>query len=369
MTASPWLSQSGRAKWPGSWKSAVVIAALLAYCCGRNIGESRTIPIYRLEEISEYSANISASLTTGFSKCDSVCLDGEGYLFVADSGWNKIFKFGPAGRFAASYGEQGQGPGEFMGNPRSAPLKMSLGNDGKFYVYDPGNDRLSMFDSSFRFVRSRKMPFAARVLDSAAVNGQGDIYFVSNVEGRLIHRFDKDLSRKNSFLDAKEHFSFPFRTPARFADSPFVADFHLRKAVMRDGTLVAVSNYALKAFVFDQADRLVRRFMIENRIFIKDFQERLSALATKKDEGWIVPFHLIVDRFDMICLFYANESVRKYEIYKYDKNGTLVCILRFPDAVRPPFGCDEAGAFYACKIEDGEIRISKYIEKKEGGRP
>lgn len=42
-----------------------------------------------------------------FWHIDDLCCDDEGNLYVADSGWNKIFKFSPEGKFLGSFGRKG----------------------------------------------------------------------------------------------------------------------------------------------------------------------------------------------------------------------------------------------------------------------
>lgn len=66
-------------------------------------------------------------------------LDGAGNLYVLDSGNHRVQKFGPDGTYLATYGRQGQGPGEFY-----YPAWLALDDKGFLYVTDPNNQRIQV---------------------------------------------------------------------------------------------------------------------------------------------------------------------------------------------------------------------------------
>jgi len=69
----------------------------------------------------------------------NIVLDAAGNMYVLDSGNHRIQKFGPAGKFLATIGRQGQGPGEFY-----YPSWLSLDAQGFLYVSDPNNNRVQV---------------------------------------------------------------------------------------------------------------------------------------------------------------------------------------------------------------------------------
>ena len=81
-----------------------------------------------------------------------VALDGGGFA-VLDSEARELRVFGPDGAHIASHGRQGQGPGEF----RQANGLM-LGPNGRLWIPDTRNGRMSVFDPEDGFVES--FPFA-----------------------------------------------------------------------------------------------------------------------------------------------------------------------------------------------------------------
>ena len=81
-------------------------------------------------------------------------LDGLGYLYVADSANNRVVKFTTSGQMKLQFGSAGSGPGQL-----AAPTGVALGPDGNVYVGETDfgayhNQRISVFSSTGRFVRS-----------------------------------------------------------------------------------------------------------------------------------------------------------------------------------------------------------------------
>ncbi|MCK7462286.1 MAG: NHL repeat-containing protein, partial [Sphingobacterium sp.] len=68
-----------------------------------------------------------------------IAVDGAGDLYVLDTGNHRVQKFGPDGTFKASYGRQGQGPGEFY-----YPSWLAVDEKGFLYVSDPNNKRIQV---------------------------------------------------------------------------------------------------------------------------------------------------------------------------------------------------------------------------------
>jgi DNA-binding beta-propeller fold protein YncE len=68
-----------------------------------------------------------------------VTLDSQGNVFVADWRNDRVQKFTPEGGFLASYGESGQGDGQF-----NRPSSVAVDSDGYIYVADRGNERVQV---------------------------------------------------------------------------------------------------------------------------------------------------------------------------------------------------------------------------------
>jgi YD repeat-containing protein len=77
-------------------------------------------------------------------------IDGNGNVWVTDSGNNRIEEFSSAGKFVAKYGKEGTGSGEFKG-PQGIDVNQSTGN---VYVSDSGNNRIEELSGTGTFIRT-----------------------------------------------------------------------------------------------------------------------------------------------------------------------------------------------------------------------
>lgn len=73
----------------------------------------------------------------------------DGRIVVLDAQAKELRVFGPGGKHLATYGREGGGPGEFLG-----PNGLKMGPDGRLWVPDPDNLRMSIFDVDAGFVTS-----------------------------------------------------------------------------------------------------------------------------------------------------------------------------------------------------------------------
>lgn len=78
-------------------------------------------------------ANVAFYLPADIAK------DAAGNLYILDSGNHRIQKFSGDGKYIATFGRQGQGPGEF-----SFPSSLELDSRGYLYVSDPNNQRIQV---------------------------------------------------------------------------------------------------------------------------------------------------------------------------------------------------------------------------------
>ncbi len=308
--------------------------------------EKKTQVVYRsLKKGGEISEDFTAGESNYFWQIESLCFDDEDNLYVADSGWNKIFKFDSDGKFLISFGQEGQGPGEFLAGRND--LNITFGNDGNIYVVDGGNQRLSIFSKEGRYIRQSKFP--RYIHDSATVNSKGDIYLISQNGKKVLDCFDKNNKIKNRFFDIALHFEFPvFQLPQQarelIQEKRYVSDHYLKKAITRKDHLIVLSNFALKIFHINENHKLINSFSIDNEIFIDDFKKRLSDALSK--QKFILPFELSLDNEENIYLSYFNASLKKMEIYRYKISGEFVDILQFPDVVGSLFCIDNSGKIF-----------------------
>ncbi len=90
-------------------------------------------PVLTLGDVDTADENMA------FYMPSAMAVDGAGNLYVLDTGNHRVQKFGPDGKYLATYGRQGQGPGEFY-----YPAWLAVGDKGFLYVSDPNNQRIQV---------------------------------------------------------------------------------------------------------------------------------------------------------------------------------------------------------------------------------
>ena len=90
-------------------------------------------PVLTLGDVDTADQNVA------FFMPSAIAVDGAGNLYVLDTGNHRVQKFGPDGKYLATYGRQGQGPGEFV-----YPESVAVDAKGFIYVTDPNNQRIQV---------------------------------------------------------------------------------------------------------------------------------------------------------------------------------------------------------------------------------
>jgi sugar lactone lactonase YvrE len=99
-------------------------------------GKTATValePVRVLGDIDTADENLA------FFMPSAIAIDAAGNLFVLDTGNHRVQKFGPDGKYLATYGRRGQGPGEFQ-----YPAWLAVGAKGFLYITDSHNQRIQV---------------------------------------------------------------------------------------------------------------------------------------------------------------------------------------------------------------------------------
>ena len=110
-----------------------------------------------------------------FNYPSDVAMDKAGAIYVLDAANARIQKFGPDGKFLATIGRKGQGPGEFI-----FPDAIDLDKDGNLVVADSAQNRIHVIIGGGRDARSivvkEELVREARPLDSGEYVAKGSTY-------------------------------------------------------------------------------------------------------------------------------------------------------------------------------------------------
>ncbi len=143
-----------------------------------------------------------------------IAVDNEGNVYVLDSGNHRIQKFDPEGHFLASFGRQGQGPGEFQ-----YPQSIDIDAQGNIYVADSGNQKIHILKPDGTFDKDINMrdesPGVIRIRDGKIIQGKGASAFSLEI-GRgaeeelpkLIKVLNQEAKVLTEFGDQKDYKDF-----------------------------------------------------------------------------------------------------------------------------------------------------------------
>jgi len=127
-----------------------------------------------------------------FSAPAGLAVDGDGNLYVADSGNHRIQKFDGDGHFLGVLGTPGGGDGQL-----NEPWGVAVDNEGNIFVADTWNHRIQKFDSSFGFQKAWGQGFVdvgqrePEPLEffgprSIAIDADGDLWLVDTGNKRVL---------------------------------------------------------------------------------------------------------------------------------------------------------------------------------------
>jgi DNA-binding beta-propeller fold protein YncE len=179
--------------------------------------------------------------TDALSAAGGVAVAADGTLYVIDSLQDQIRVFDRNGTPIATWGERGEGPGQFMFEDRGYYWgDLALGPDGNLYVLDPFNGRVQVLAPDGTFLREFGEPGAGKGQLAAPSgignDGDGRVY-VTEFGNRRLQIFDSG----GQFLAAW--------APSAAAGGPFLAPADV--AVDSAGTVWVTDARATRIYRLD----------------------------------------------------------------------------------------------------------------------
>lgn len=106
-----------------------------------------------------------------FGQIRDLAVGRDGSIFVADLHPQSVRQFDPAGRFVRQIGREGQGPGEY-----TSLLGTAILPDGTLSIWDYGNRRISVYDSTGAYLRGLRVSGGAVQRKAFQVDTLGRFY-------------------------------------------------------------------------------------------------------------------------------------------------------------------------------------------------
>jgi len=105
---------------------------------GKEGGWGKT-PKVRVELVRTLGDVAAENEAVAFYMPGGMAVDSAGNLYILDTGNHRVQKFDPDGKYLASFGRQGQGPGDF-----SYPDSIAIDGHDMIWVSDPNNQRIQV---------------------------------------------------------------------------------------------------------------------------------------------------------------------------------------------------------------------------------
>lgn len=165
-------------------------------------GKTPKVTLEFLQKLGEINANDE---NFQFFRPTDAALDFDGNIYILDSGNFRIQKFDSNGKFLATIGKKGQGPGELLSS-----REMCIGTDSLLYVPDSENRRIHIFSlsgqamggikmtergfSSIRSLSSGELvPYLLKFPSSEETGMEPVLLAIMNRNGEIMNRFGKIL--------------------------------------------------------------------------------------------------------------------------------------------------------------------------------
>jgi DNA-binding beta-propeller fold protein YncE len=142
-----------------------------------------------------------------------LAVDSQGNVYVSDTGYRRILKYGPDGSFLTQWGKQGRGPGEF-----DEPFGLDFDKDDNLYVADRLNYRIQVFRPDGAFVREWKVDGweASQVVEPyVAVDRARGWVYVSDPTKHKVHRYDLKGGKHKEYTQSAD--GQPLQSPTGLA--------------------------------------------------------------------------------------------------------------------------------------------------------
>ncbi|MFC1563401.1 NHL repeat-containing protein [candidate division KSB1 bacterium] len=214
-------------------KKEVITGAKIIHNTAPFWGETPKVKLEFVQKIGVLEGNDENYIL--YNPCD-VIKDGEGNIYVLDSGNNRIQKYDNAGKFVKTIGSKGQGPGEF---DRTRDFQLDSSNN--IVVGDYGNNRFQIFSLEGEFIKTIR--FKERIIEFSLMES-GNILSWGNYNA-FVWRSGENLKNAHLFAVFNQNGEFIYGFGKVKDYGEFGASFDgnfVRYEIWKDGNIYVLYN-------------------------------------------------------------------------------------------------------------------------------
>jgi len=263
-----------------------------------------------------------------FARPYELQVDKDGTLFVIDDILDKILIFDSKLKFIRSFGKVGRGPGDW-GQAKKGRKHIYLAQDSNLYVSDYQNNKTIVFDKKGNLVKELFFRFKYPITFYPVTDSKNNYYVISR-SGGAVDVYDKNLEKTRTLLSKADYMKFAMRVPflgsnptdkqtREYIASAVPSDFDTLYDIFPGNGLIIYLCYSSTAYIF-RDNKLVRRFDILPEKAIKSFKTRIGRMRIKlkNDESYSM---------QMFNQFFVDKENGKYfylQINSYEPKGGLL---------------------------------------------
>jgi hypothetical protein len=307
--------------------------------------------------------------------------DSKGNLYVFDTAQTKVFKINKDLKIVKSYGQSGEGPGDFINAFRYDRVSMYC-NDVYVYVLTSNRYQVIVLDLNLNFIDDFRMRHDFKGLSPCfTVAKNGDIVLYSpEGKGTFFIYNNKMKLRSKVSIDLKLFEFLFFDPPKCMIENRLNRNrIFLKSDMIRDTKRAVFCLDTANLFIFN-GNRLEDQFKLYSRKILDQFKPRLArslkqvshSLKIKKGRtgfqcGYLKLFRnffIDKDTGKSFYLEYIDVNEKTIYLYNFDFEGNLLKIYQFSDKNiylnKMSFKLKRNKLFYA---RDGDDKIVTYREK------
>jgi tripartite motif-containing protein 71 len=140
-------------------------------------------------QLPTWQVLVGANTVPHLSHPEGLAIDQRGmsvnkWLYLVDTGNDRVIKLGTGGHYLGSWGSPGTGPGQFQ-----QPAGIAVDSRGDVYVADTGNNRIQQFGAQGRFLTQwgtkGSAPGQFNAPSAVAVGGSGNVFVADRINNRI----------------------------------------------------------------------------------------------------------------------------------------------------------------------------------------